>query len=66
MRVVPDWREMRKVLKLMIGISFIVFMACIIFISCNEDFYLGKTREEFELAKIKINVLKSELINSQN
>ena len=26
----------------------------------------GKTREEFELAKIKINVLKSELINSQN
>ena len=26
----------------------------------------GKTREEFELVKIKINVLKSELINSQN
>ena len=26
----------------------------------------GKAREEFELAKIKINVLKSELINSQN
>ena len=26
----------------------------------------GKTREDFELAKIKIDVLKSELINSQN
>ena len=26
----------------------------------------GKDREEFEIAKIKINVLKSELINKQN
>ena len=26
----------------------------------------GKNREDFEIAKIKINVLKSELINSQN
>jgi len=57
MRVVPDWREMAKVIKLMIGISFVVFMACIIFISCNEDFYLGKTREELHREMFEVDSL---------
>ena len=46
MRVVPDWREMGKVLKLIITASFIAFMACLILVSCADEWYFGKSREE--------------------
>jgi len=46
MRVVPDWREMGKVLRFVVAISFIVFMGCIIFLSCSDEWYIGKSREE--------------------
>ena len=44
--VVPDWKEMNRVLRWTVGLTFIGFMSGLLLISCNEEFYLGKTREE--------------------
>ena len=46
MRVVPDWREMNKILRWIIGAAFIVFMSGLILLSCADEWYLGKSREE--------------------
>jgi len=46
MRVVPDWKEMNKVLRVTLSAAFIVFLLGLVFLSCDEDFYLGKTKEE--------------------
>ena len=46
MRVVPDWREMNKILRWTIGAAFIVFMSGLILLSCADEWYLGKSREE--------------------
>ena len=46
MRVVPDWREMNKVLRWTLGAAFGVFMSGLIFLSWNDDWYVGKSREE--------------------
>ena len=46
MRVVPDWREMNTVLRVIIMSSFVGFLLALIFVSCNDEYYFGKTREE--------------------
>ena len=46
MRVVPDWREMNTVLRVIIVSSFIGFLFAIILVACNDEYYFGKTREE--------------------
>ena len=46
MRVVPDWREMNSVLRVIIMSSFIGFLVALVFVSCADEYYLGKTREE--------------------
>ena len=46
MKVVPDWKEMNKVLRVTLSAAFIVFLLGLVFLSCDEDFYLGKTKEE--------------------
>jgi len=46
MKVVPDWKEMNKVLRVTISAAFITFLLGLVFLSCDEDFYLGKTKEE--------------------
>ena len=46
MRVVPDWKEMNSVLRVVITSVFIGFLAALIFIACNDEYYLGKSREE--------------------
>ena len=46
MRVVPDWREMSKILRWTIGAAFMVFMSGLILLSCADEWYLGKSREE--------------------
>jgi hypothetical protein len=46
MRVVPDWKEMNSVLRVVITSVFIGFLAVLIFIACNDEYYLGKSREE--------------------
>ena len=46
MKVVPDWKEMNKVLRVVIASAFVGFLASLIFIACNDEYYFGKTREE--------------------
>ena len=46
MKVVPDWREMNKVLRWTVMFTFVVFISGLTFLSCSEDFYLGKSKEE--------------------
>ena len=46
MRVVPDWSEMNKVLRWTVGVAFLVFMSGLAFLSCADEWYLGKSREE--------------------
>jgi|TARA_R100000808_G_scaffold6776_1_gene19916 hypothetical protein len=45
-RVVPDWKEMSKVLRWTVSISVAIFLIGFMFLACDEEFYLGKTREE--------------------
>ena len=46
MKVVPDWREMNKVLRWTVMFTFVVFISGLMLLSCSEDFYLGKSKEE--------------------
>jgi len=62
MRVVPDWREMNTVLRVIIMSSFIGFLLSLILVACNDEYYFGKTREE--LAK-EMFLLDSLLIDIQ-
>jgi|8_EtaG_2_1085327.scaffolds.fasta_scaffold23852_4 hypothetical protein len=45
-KVVPDWREMGKILRLIIAISFTAFIGCLVFLSCADEWYIGKARED--------------------
>ena len=62
MRVIPDWREMNTVLRVIIMSSFIGFLLSLILVACNDEYYFGKTREE--LAK-EMFLLDSLLIDIQ-
>ena len=62
MRVVPDWQEMSSVLKWTVAISSIIFFFGFLLLACNEEFYLGKTREElyremFEVDSIMMRIV---------
>jgi formate-dependent nitrite reductase membrane component NrfD len=46
MKVVPDWKEMNRVLRVTVSAAFIAFLLGLVFLACDEDFYLGKTKEE--------------------
>ena len=46
MKVVPDWKEMNKVLRWTIGAAFVVFMSGLVLLSCADEWYLGKSRED--------------------
>ena len=63
MRVVPDWREMNSVLRVIIISGFIGFLLALVFVACNDEYYFGKTREEltremFEVDSIIIAIQK--------
>jgi phosphate/sulfate permease len=57
MKVVPDWKEMNKVLRVVIASAFIGFLAALIFIACNDEYYLGKTREELAKEMFEVDSL---------
>tara|TARA_R100001530_G_C4321425_1_gene155961 strand:- start:8819 stop:9082 length:264 start_codon:yes stop_codon:yes gene_type:complete len=57
MRVVPDWKEMNKVLRVVIASAFIGFLASLIFIACTDEYYLGKTREELTREMFEVDSL---------
>jgi len=57
MKVVPDWKEMNKVLRVVMASAFIGFLAALIFIACNDEYYLGKTREELAKEMFEVDSL---------
>ena len=46
MRVVPDWKEMNSVLRVIVASSFIGFLLALLLVGCMDDFHLGKSKEE--------------------
>ena len=46
MKVVPDWREMNNVLRVIIVSSFAGFLLALVFISCADEYYIGKSKED--------------------
>ena len=46
MKVVPDWREMNSVLRVIIVSSFAGFLLALVFISCADEYYIGKSKED--------------------
>jgi phosphate/sulfate permease len=45
-KVVPDWREMNNVLRVIIVSSFAGFLLALVFISCADEYYIGKSKED--------------------
>ena len=45
MRVVPDWREMNSVLRVIVTSSFIGFLLSLVTLSCMDEYYIGKSKE---------------------
>ena len=46
MKVVPDWREMGFTLRWVITCMFVGFIMSLMAISCADEWYFGKSREE--------------------
>tara|TARA_R100000008_G_C3498567_1_gene122485 strand:+ start:177 stop:440 length:264 start_codon:yes stop_codon:yes gene_type:complete len=46
MRVVPDWKEMSSVLKVIVASSFAGFLLALMLISCADEYYIGKAKED--------------------
>ena len=57
MRVVPNWKEINRVLRVVITSAFIGFLAALIFIACNDEYYLGKSREELTREMFEVDSL---------
>ncbi len=57
MRVVPNWKEMNRVLRVVIASAFIGFLLALIFIACNDEYYLGKSREELTREMFEVDSL---------
>jgi len=57
MRVVPNWKEINRVLRVVITSAFIGFLAALIFIACNDEYYLGKTREDLAREMFEVDSL---------
>ena len=46
MKVVPDWKEMNSVLRVIVASSFAGFLLALIFISCADEYYIGKAKQD--------------------
>ena len=46
MKVVPDWKEMNNVLRVIVTSSFIGFLLALVTLSCMDEYYIGKSKEE--------------------
>ena len=57
MRVVPNWKEINKVLRVVITSAFIGFLVALIFIACADEYYLGKAREELTKEMFEVDSL---------
>jgi len=57
MKVVPNWKEMNNVLRWTIGIVFAVFMSGLVLLSCADEWYLGKSREDLAREMFEVDSL---------
>jgi len=57
MRVVPNWKEINRVLRVAITSAFIGFLAALIFIACNDEYYFGKSREDLAREMFEVDSL---------
>ena len=44
--MVPDWKEMNSVLRVIVASSFIGFLLALLLVGCMDDIHLGKSKEE--------------------
>ena len=57
MKVVPDWKEMNRVLRWTIGIVFTVSISGLVLLSCADEWYLGKTKEQLAREMFEVDSL---------
>lgn len=57
MKVVPNWKEINRVFRVVIASTFIGFLVALIFIACNDEYYLGKTREDLAREMFEVDSL---------
>ncbi len=55
--MVPDWREMNSVLRVIIASSFVGFLLALVLISCVDEYYIGKTKEELTKEMFEVDSL---------
>ena len=61
MRVVPDWREMNSVLRVIIVSSFAGFLLALVFISCADEYYIGKAKEDLYKEMFEVDSLMMQI-----
>ena len=61
MKVVPDWREMNSVLRVIIVSSFAGFLLALVFISCADEYYIGKAKEDLYKEMFEVDSLMMQI-----
>ena len=61
MRVVPDWREMNNVLRVIVTSSFVGFLLALITISCMDEYYIGKAKEDLYKEMFEVDSLMMQI-----
>ena len=61
MRVVPDWKEMNSVLRVIIASSFVGFLLALVLISCADEYYIGKSKEELYREMFEVDSLMMQI-----
>ncbi len=57
MRVTPDWREMNRVLRALLVIFFVTFMCMMVFLSCVDEWAIGRSQEELAREMFEVDSL---------
>jgi|TARA_R110000824_G_scaffold95874_5_gene230162 phosphate/sulfate permease len=60
-KVVPDWREMNSVLRVIIVSSFAGFLLALVFISCADEYYIGKAKEDLYKEMFEVDSLMMQI-----
>ena len=61
MKVVPDWREMNSALRVIIVSSFAGFLLALVFISCADEYYIGKAKEDLYKEMFEVDSLMMQI-----
>ena len=61
MKVVPDWREMNSVLRVIIVSSFAGFLLALVFISCADEYYIGRAKEDLYREMFEVDSLMMQI-----